>query len=223
MRKNLGLLSILAVVIVVVAVSGCSNNTNTTSNSNVNAINEKSTKLSLTNNGTTWLQVELVANGTAKNGTNRTIYAETFIKPNGTATIDLSQILGYGNEPLPAGTTIRIQSWKGLFNNTNGVGTNGTINLTLQGWSNTLNPGPKDNSTNINFSPVPIYQLPANINDTTVFIATTPEELAKITPYDTADQEPVFEEEVLIVNADGTVTIIVTRPPELCRLIAAIV
>ena len=221
MRKNLGLLAVLAVVIVVVAVSGCSNNATGNNTNNANAINEKSTKLALTNNGTTWLQVEMVANVTAKNGTNMTVYAEAFMKPNGTATIDLSQLLGYGNEPLPAGTTIRVQSWKGLFDTA--AGGEGAINLNLQGWSNTLKPGAKDNSTNINFSPVPIYQLPANINDTVVFLATTPEELAKIAPYDTAEQEPVFEEELITVNADGTVTITIITPPELCRAIASLV
>lgn len=217
MRKNLGLLAVLAVVIVVVAVSGCSNN-NTTNNT---TINEKSTKLAIYNNGTTWMQIELVGNATAKNGTNLTVYAEAFIKPNGTATIDLSQILGYGDQALPAGTTIRFQSWKGLFNPT--AGGEGTLNLTLQGWSNTLKPGTNDKTTNVTFTPVPIYQLPANINDTTVFLALNPTELSKITPFDTADQEPVYEEETITVNADGTVTVVISRVPELCRAIASIV
>ncbi len=216
MRKNLGLLAVLAVVIVVVAVSGCSDNNN-------NTINDKSTKLAIMNNGTTWVQVELVGNSTYKNGTNVTFWADVFIKPNDNVTIDLSDILGYGNEPLPAGTTIRVQSWKGLFNNTTGVGTDNTLNITFQGWSNNRYPTVNDNSTNVTFSPMPVYQLPSEINDSVAFIATNEEELAKIQKYDTSDQEPVYEEEVIIVNADGSVTIIITRPPELCRAIASIV
>ncbi|MGI6483869.1 MAG: hypothetical protein ACOX08_11480 [Methanobacterium sp.] len=49
------------------------------------------------------------------------------------------------------------------------------------------------------------------------FVATTEEELEKIAGYDTAEQEPIYEEEIITVNADGTVTITITVPPELCR------
>lgn len=220
MKKNTGILALLALVIVVVAISGCANNA-TNNNTNNNSVNEKSTKLSLTNNGATWVQIELVGNTTKKDGSPITIYAEAFIKPNSTATIDLSQLLGYGNEKLPAGTQIRFQSWKGLFNPA--AGGDGALDLTFQGWSNTLKPGADDKTTDVKFSPIPIYQLPANINDTAVFLATTPEELAKIAPYDTAEQEPVYEEEILTVDENGRVTITITRPPELCRAIASIV
>lgn len=217
MRKNLGLLAVLAVVIVVVAISGCSNN-----NNNQN-INDKSTKLAITNNGTTWAHVELVGNATHKNGTNMTIWADTFIKPDDNVTIDLSDILGYGNEPLPPGTTIRFQSWKGLFNNTTGVGDENTLNITFQGWSNNRYPTANDNMTNVTFSPMTVYQLHPDINESVVFLATTEEELAKIHKYDTSVEEPVYEEEILIVNQDGSVTIILSVPPELCRAIASIV
>ncbi len=218
MRKNLGLLAILAVVIMVVAVSGCNDNS-----TDDTTVNEKSTKLAIINNGDTWLQVELVANITHKNGTNMIVYVENFIKPEENVTVDLSKMLGYGNEPLPAGTTIRVQSWKGLFNETNGVGEEGTIDFDFQGWSNTRYPTEKDNKTPVTFSPVPIYKLHPDINESVSFIAFTEEELAKIAGYDTADQEPVYEEEIITVNADGTVTITITKPPELCRLIASIV
>ncbi|EKQ54216.1 MAG: hypothetical protein B655_0873 [Methanobacterium sp. Maddingley MBC34] len=222
MRKNLGLLAILAVVIVVVAVSGCSNN-NSNNTTNVNAINEKSTKVALyNNNNDTWLQVELVGNVTFKNGTNATFYSDVYVKPNGNATIDLSQLLGYGNEKLPANTTIRFQSWKGLFNTTN-VGSQGNVNLTFQGWSNTLKPGADDKTTNVTYNPLTIYLLDSKINDTTIFVAFSPEELAKITPYDTAEQEPLYEEELIFVDENGKVTITVTRAPELCRAISSIV
>ena len=219
MRKNLGLLAILAVVIVVVAVSGCNNN-NTANGTNVSA---KSTKLAIMNNGDTWMQIELVANVTHKNGTNMTVYVENYIKPKENVTVDLSQMLGYGDEPLPAGTTIRVQSWKGLFNETNGVGEEGTLDFDFQGWSNTLYPTDKDQKTPVTFNPVPIFKLPAEINESVSFIATTEEELAKIAGYDTAEQEPVYEEEIITVNADGTVTITITKPPELCRAIASLV
>lgn len=219
MRKNLGLLAVLAVVIVVVAVSGCNDNNNNTSTD----VNAKSTKVAIMNHGETWAQVELVANVTHKNGTNMTVYVENFIKPDENVTIDLSQIMGYGNEPLPPGTTIRVQSWKGLFNETKGVGGMGTLDIEFQGWSNTLYPTEKDNKTPVTFKPVPIYKLPKEINQSVSFVATTEEELEKIKGYDTAEQEPIYEEEIITVHADGRVTITITVPPELCRAIASLV
>ncbi|MBI4813011.1 MAG: hypothetical protein HY802_01165 [Methanobacterium sp.] len=217
MKNKLGLFAILAVVIVVVAVSGCNDNTSNNSTS----VNEKSTKLAIINNGTTWAHVEMVANATHKNGTNMTIWADTFIKPNGNLTLDLSQLLGYGNEPLPAGTTIRVQSWKGLFNTTGGGV--GTLNIGFEGWSNTLYPASNALITNVTFNPLNISTLPSNITDSIAYVATTPEDLAKIQSIDTTDQEPLFEEELIVVNADGSVTITITRVPELCRAIVSIV
>ncbi|MDO5837022.1 MAG: hypothetical protein Q4P17_10980 [Methanobacterium sp.] len=219
MKNKFGLFAILAVVIVVVAVSGC--NDNTTSNVNASAINEKSTKLAIINNGTTWAHVEMVGNTTHKNGSAMTLWADTFIKPNGNLTMDLSQALGYGNEPLPAGTTIRVQSWKGLFNTQ--AGGEGTLNIGFQGWSNTRYPPANAQITNVTYNPLTIFALPATVTDSIAFIATTPEELAKIQSIDTTEQEPLYEEEIIVVNADGSVTITVTRPPELCRAIASIV
>jgi hypothetical protein len=221
MKNKVGLLAILAVVIVVVAVSGCSDNTSSSSNNNASAISEKGTKLAIINNGTTWAHVEMVANATHKNGTNMTFWADTFIKPNGNLTMDLSQVLGYNNEPLPAGTTIRVQSWKGLFNTQ--AGGEGTLNIGFQGWSNTRYPTSSAQVTNVTFNPLTIFALPANVTDSVAFMATTPEELAKIQSIDTTEQEPLYEEEVIVVNADGSVTITVTRPPELCRAIASLV
>ena len=220
MKNKIGLLAILAVVIVVVAVSGCNDNTQT-NGTNANAINDKSTKVAIFNNGTPWAHVEMVANATHKNGTNMTIWADTFIKPNGNVTIDLSQILGYGNEPLPAGTTIRIQSWKGLFNTTGGG--EGTLSISFQGWSNTRYPTANDKLTNVTYNPLSISTLPSNITDSIAYVATNQTELDKIHPIDSSDQEPLYEEELIVVNADGTVTITVTRIPELCRAIASIV
>ncbi|MCC7551754.1 MAG: hypothetical protein KO316_09770 [Methanobacterium sp.] len=219
MRKNLGLLAVLAVVLVVVAISGCSDNTNT--NTNTNTINEKSTKLAIYNNGTTWAHVELVANATNKNGSNMTLWADTFIQPNGNLTLDLSNALGYGDEPLPAGTTIRVQSWKGLFNTTGGG--EGTLNIAFQGWSNTMYPTSNDPQTPVTFNPLTINTLPTNITDSIAYIATTPEELANIHSIDTSDQEPLYEEELIVVNADGSVTITISRVPELCQAISSIV
>lgn len=220
MKNKIGLFAILAVVIVVVAVSGCNDNTKT-NGTNANAISEKGTKLAIFNNGSTWAHIEIDANATNKNGTNMTIWADTFIKPNGNVTIDLSQALGYGDAPLPAGTVIRVQSWKGLFNTTGGGV--GALNISFQGWSNTRYPTASASSTNVTFNPLNISTLPANITDSIAYIATTPAELAKIQGIDTSNQEPLYEEEIITVNADGSVTITISRAPELCQAITSIV
>ncbi|WP_321422033.1 hypothetical protein [uncultured Methanobacterium sp.] len=219
-NQKIGLLAILAVVIVVVAVSGCNNNTKT-NGTNVSAISEKGTKLAIFNNGNTWAHIEIDANATHKNGTIITFGADTFIKPNDNVTIDLSHILGYENQPLPAGTVIRIQSWKGLFNTTGG-GT-GALNISFQGWSNTRYPTASANLTNVTFNPLTISTLPANITNSTVYLGTTPEEIANIQSIDTSDEEPLYEEEIITVNADGSVTIIISKAPELCRAIVSII
>jgi hypothetical protein len=223
MKKIAAIPALLIFIFVVVAASGCikiPSNINT----NANTINENSTKLALYNNGNTWAQVELVANVTNKDGENITIYSDTFTKPspNGNITIDLSQLLGYGNEKLPAGTTIRVLSWKGLFNNTN-IGGTGTLNITMQGWSNTLKPGADDEKVNITFTPLTIYKLPSNITDNTIFLVNNPKDLSKISFYDSSDQEILFEEELITVDSNGKVTIRVTTPPELCSAISSIV
>jgi hypothetical protein len=221
MKNKIGLLAILAVVIVVVAVSGCNDNTKT-NGTNASAITEKGTKIAIFNNNeSTWAHVEIDANATNKNGTNVTIGADTFIKPNENVTIDLSQMLGYGNAPLPAGTVIRVQSWKGIFNTTSGGV--GTLNISFQGWSNTRYPTASASFTNVTFNPLNISTIPANITNSIAYIATTPAEIANIQSLDMTDEEPLYEEEIITVNADGSVTIIVSRPPELCRAIASII
>jgi hypothetical protein len=219
-NQKIGLLAILAVVIVVVAVSGCNDNTKT-NGTTVNAISENGTKLAIYNNGSTWAHIELDANATHKNGTNITFGADTFVKPNDNVTIDISQILGYENQSLPAGTVIRVQSWKGLFNTTSG-GTD-TLKISFQGWSNTRYPTASANLTNVTYSPLNVSTLPVNITSSIVYLGTTPAEIANIQSIDTSDEEPLYEEEIITVNADGSVTIVVSKAPELCRAIASII
>ncbi len=216
MRKNLGLV-ILAIIILIVALIGIFYY----NNYNAPQINENSTKIAIYNTGATWAEIILTTNTTTKNGTNITLWIDTYTKPNGNVTIDLSQLLGYGNEPLPAGTTFRIQSWKGLFNKTSGGV--GTLNITFQGWSNTRYPTVNDKYTNVTFSPLNISTLPQNITDSIAYIATTPEDIARLQSIEKADEQPLYEEEVITVNEDRTVTITITRVPELCRAIASIV
>lgn len=184
---------------------------------NVTDVSVKGTKLSIHNNGTTWAVLDLIIeNATLKNGSVETFYGEVWIKPvNGTATIDLSKLLGYGNEKLPAGTTIRIISWKGLYNASTPIA-NQDLKLEFQGWSNNLEPASEDVIYNVSFRNVSVMQLPANITDNKVTITNNWEDLVDLG----TGAEPIYEEEVLTVNADGTVTITFVQPPTLCGLMA---
>ncbi len=189
---------------------------------NPNQVQAATTKVAIQNNGTTWAQVEMVmTNVTMKDGTQKTFYMESFIKPGGNVTIDLSQLLGYPNEKLPAGTIIRIQSWKGLFNET--VIQNQNLNISFQGWSNTLYPGADDVIVPVNYGPLPVSQLPSSITDSIFWSSDDLAKLQQVVPLDTASQEILYEEEVITVDANGKVTITITRPPELCEAIASIV
>jgi hypothetical protein len=215
MNKNAGLLALIAIVIVVVAASGCSTNAKQAVKT---PVGDKSTKLALTNNDpNAWLHVDLqLVNVTLKNGKMETLYLETFMKPGGTLTIDLSKLLGYGNNKLPAGTTIRILSWKGLYNPTAGGTSN--LDLTMQGWSNTKQPGTGDQKLNIQFSqPLPIAKLPRLVKGNQYWVSNNPQ---KVNFLDNDANEPVFEEEMLTVDPNGKVIITLTTPPELCSAIA---
>jgi hypothetical protein len=183
---------------------------------NVTDISEKGTKFSVHNNGTTYAVLDLIIeNATLKNGTTQTFYGEVWIKPvNGTVTIDLSKLLGYGNEKLPAGTSIRIVSWKGLYNTSTPVA-NQDLNISMQGWSNTYKPSVDDAMYNVSFKNLTVGKLPANVTDNTVMIT----DLNDLIHLDN-NNEPLYEEEVLTVNADGSVSIVFVQTPALCSLMA---
>lgn len=192
---------------------------------------DKATKLAFYNNGTTWLHLDVVMeNVTLKNGTIQNFYAQIFLKPkNGTVTIDLSNLTGYGNQKLPAGTKITILAWKGLFmpaNSTPAVGNTSDLILNMQGWSNTLQPGADDAKFNVFFPQLNITQLPTisgkAITDDTIIINTNANEV-KFIPEISEGQEPIFEQELLTVDSNGKVTITPLQAPTLCKLVAHII
>ena len=138
MKSRNSIILLVLIALIAVAVSGCTSNTNSTS------VNQSSTKVAFFNNGSTWFHFDaVIENMTLKNGTVQNYYVEGYMKPGGNVTLDLSGIAGYGNEKLPAGTTIRVMAWKGLFNQT--VASNSSdMLLNMQGWSNTLTPASDD-------------------------------------------------------------------------------
>lgn len=195
-------------VLIAVAVSGCTSKTNST-------VNQSSTKLAFMNNGTTWFHFDaVIENMTLKNGTVQNYYVDGYIKPNGNVTMDLSGLAGYGNEPLPAGTTVRVLAWKGLFNQT--INSNSSsMNLLMQGWSKNLQPQNDDLKYNVTIQNLPVNQLPANITDSTIIINTDP---ATITG-NGSSTEPVFEEEIFTVDGNGKVTMVFVTPATLCNIL----
>jgi hypothetical protein len=208
--KNV-IIFLVLIILAAVAVSGCTSKTNSTS------INQSSTKIAFFNNGTTWFHFDaVIENMTLKNGTVQNYYVEGYMKPGGNVTMDLSGLAGYGNQALPAGTTVRIMAWKGLFNQT--LTTNSSeMNLIMQGWSNYLNPTSNDTKYNVTVQNLPVNQLPANITDNTLLITTNPASLAEDNDSATT---PVFEEEIFTVDANGKVTMVYVTPATLCAIVA---
>ncbi len=206
--KN-AIILLVILVLIAVAVSGCTSKSNST-------VNQSSTKLAFINNGTTWFHFDAVLeNMTLKNGTVQNFYVDGYIKPNGNVTMDLSGLAGYGNDPLPAGTTIRVLAWKGLFNQTL-ASKSSAMNLVMQGWSKNLQPQNDDLKYNVTVQNLPVNQLPANITDSTILINTNPATISG----NGSSLEPVFEEEVFTVDGNGKVTMVFVTPATLCNIVA---
>jgi hypothetical protein len=205
--KN-AIILIVLLILIAVAVSGCSTKNNS-------AVNQSSTKLAFTNNGSTWFVFDaVIENLTLKNGTVQNFYVKGYMKPNGNVTIDLSGLAGYGNQQLPAGTTVRVLAWKGLFNQT--VTSNSSdMNLLMQGWSKNLAPVSDDLKYNVTLQNLPVNQLPANITDNTLIVSTDPATIVA----GGSTTEPVFEEEIFTVDANGKVTMVFVTPATLCLVV----
>ena len=216
MKSRNSIILLVLIALIAVAVSGCTSNTNSTS------VNQSSTKVAFFNNGSTWFHFDaVIENMTLKNGTVQNYYVEGYMKPGGNVTIDLSGIAGYGNQQLPAGTTIRVMAWKGLFNQT--VASNSSdMLLNMQGWSKTLTPASDDLAYNVSVPNLPVNQLPANITDNTLIVGTDPAMIQDESGNDSA-MEPVFEEEIFTVDANGKVTLVFVTPATLCSIVAHII
>ena len=211
--KN-AIILIVLIALIAVAVSGCTSKNNST-------INQSSTKLAFINNGTTWFHFDAaIENMTLKNGTVQNYYVEGYIKPNGNVTMDLSGLAGYGNQPLPAGTTVRVLAWKGLFNQTV-ISNSSNMNLLMQGWSKNLAPQSDDLKYNVTVQNLPVNQLPANITDNTLWINTDPTTIQE--SGNESALEPIFEEEVFTVDANGKVTMVFVTPATLCDIVTHII
>ncbi len=177
---------------------------------------DKSTKLAITNNGQTWLHFDLsIMNAPMKDGSRQPMYIEVFMKPGGTATIDLSNLLGYDNTPLPVGTEFRIITWAALYNPK--AGGTGNIESIWQGWSKTPTAPSNTPKFAYSYAGAPIAALPPNINDNAVFATTNADEARTL---DNDADEPIFCELLLTVDSNGFVRLTPIRPPILCTSMA---
>lgn len=174
------------------------------------------TKIAFENDGSTWVHTAAVfENVTLKNGTTTNIYADEWTMPkDGKVVIDLSNEMGYGNEPLPPNTVITAKLWLDpVSQNPNG---SAVVVKTLKGWSNTTEPNDNVNSTSVTFPSHKVLQLPAKITDNNVIITT---DSAKGVAFISSIQT-LYVECQITVNADRTVTITILKQPELCKLVA---
>lgn len=215
MKSNRNAIIMLVLIaLIAVAVSGCTSQNNST-------VNQSSTKLAFFNNGSTWFHFDAVMeNVTLKNGTVQNFYVEGYIKPGGNVTLDLSGLAGYGNQQVPAGTTVRVLAWKGLFNQTL-VSNSSNMDLVMQGWSKNLVPQTDDLKYNVTVANLPVNQLPTNITDNTIIISTNPSLIQEDT--NESAMEPIFEEEIFTVDANGKVTMVFVTPATLCNIVAHVV
>lgn len=76
------------------------------------AISGNATNVAFQNNATSWKHVVAAFDVTKTNGNKKKVYADLWIKPKGTANVDLSHALGYGNQALPKGTKIQMKTYK---------------------------------------------------------------------------------------------------------------
>jgi len=182
-----------------------------------NTITQQGTKINLINNNNQlWEHMDLIIpNAATSNGSKQSYYIEAFVKPGGNLTIDLSNILGYGNTPLSKESTLTVLSWSGLFSNT--VTGTGDFSMGLQGWSSTFQNvnAPMYNITQEN---LPIGPLPSSIINSTALIGTNPSDV-EVTG-DNDSYEPLFAEMLFTVDPSSNLVITFPVPPTLCQVIA---
>lgn len=214
MKNSMIAIIVIVIVVIVAAAAGIFLMGGTAKTNNTAG----PTKVSFSNTGTPWIHFDaVIVNATFKNGTKQNVYSEVWLKPSGNVTLDLSNLLGYGSSPLPAGTTIKIYAWKGLYNNTT-TGT-GNLNLGIQSWSNTINPTTQDQLYHVTYNGLNISKLPANITDNAIITYFDTIQFRNIlTSQMAAGGLPLYEEETLTVDSNGKVTIVFNTPATLCNL-----
>ena len=75
------------------------------------AIPTGATSVAFENHGNSWKHVVAAFDITNVDGSIKKIYADLWVKPQGTATVDLSSLAGLNNQPLPSGTNVQLKTY----------------------------------------------------------------------------------------------------------------
>ena len=213
MNKNI---LFIALIVILVAIIGVAAYMMLTPTAGPAQLTEAGTKIALHNNGSTWVHTAGVfENTTLKNGTVSNVYFNAWTKPkDGKVVIDLSNAMGYGNESLPANTTMRLKLYLDpVSENPSG---SAVVTKTIEGWSNTPEPSENVTGTLLTFPTHVVLQLPANITDNNLVVTTdSAKGVAFISSVNT-----LYVECLVTVNSDKSVTITILQQPELCNLVA---
>jgi hypothetical protein len=213
--KNNKLILVGIIVAALISVTAIVSTTMITTADQENVITELGSKVTIVNNNNAaWAHWDLIIeNAKLKDGSTKNLHIQVFIKPGEKVTFDLSNLLGYGNEPLPVNTTFKIRAWGGVYSTT----ANGTTNFdtTFLGWTTNQNPPATTyfghvNPLHMNPVKMPIGKLPSNIIDNAVIIGANNDNLP-------CDQ--LFTEINVLVDNNGVPHFKLSSIPELCGLI----
>ena len=75
------------------------------------AIPNGATSVAFENHGNSWKHVVAAFDITNVDGSIKKIYADLWVKPQGTATVDLSSLAGLNNQPLPSGANVQLKTY----------------------------------------------------------------------------------------------------------------
>lgn len=168
MKKIIGITIFIMVALILGGFAYAQSGSQYNTNQNIPA---GATQITFTNNGNTWVHAVIVFENMVKqDGTTGNIYADMWLKPKvngvpGTAIIDLSNLAGYGNNPIPAGTQIKMNTWGNLLGTSGGYN-NLKINLNTESSDSKINTIEKSN--------LPVLSLPQGITDNKITTTVDP-------------------------------------------------
>lgn len=109
MEKKIGL-TIMMMVVVIMGGFVYANIPQTGTQQNT-VVPSGATSVAFENNGNSWKHVVAAFDITDVDGSVKKIFADLWIKPQSTATVDLSSLTGLNNQPLPQGTNVNLKTY----------------------------------------------------------------------------------------------------------------
>ncbi|MEN6292315.1 MAG: hypothetical protein ABFD07_09935 [Methanobacterium sp.] len=109
MEKRAGI-TIMLMVVVVMGGLVYANVPQTVTQQNT-AVPNEATSVAFENHGNSWKHVVAAFDITNVDGSVKKIYADLWVKPQGTAAVDLSSLAGLNNQSLPAGTNVQLKTY----------------------------------------------------------------------------------------------------------------